>query len=422
MRFWRDESGQAMVMTLVSMGILLGFLALAVDVGLLFKTRRALQMVADAAATAGALDYYYTGSPTSAQAAATAAATANGVSTGTVLGLTTTVTPKYPVNSGAHTGPGVVEVDIAQQEQTSLMGYFGFPVINVAVKAVAAPVNNHECIYLMGYPGLSSMGNATIEARDPNTGQPGCGIYVGSNVDIKGGNTFDIAYVAASGQLVGGAEESPAPLIQNAPTQKIPKALNIVPPNPANMTCTAPTGGTTTVGGITYNVVSGPVTPPSGGICYSGNVMLAGTPGTPLVLYPGLYVFSGTNVAVGDNVTGNGLTLDVYNGTFTLTSTTNVSLSAPTDGASDPYNGILLLEPATNTNSINIQWGAASGTFAGIIDAYGANVTLQDQGGSALVTGLVANRLTLPSNETLTVVDYGAVHSNSPLNSIELVE
>src|ERR1700722_19670100 len=83
MRIRKDESGQAIVLVAVSMAALIGFLALAVDVGGLFRDKRNLQIAADGAAMAAALDYLYYGSTTSAQAAGQAAATANGVTNGT---------------------------------------------------------------------------------------------------------------------------------------------------------------------------------------------------------------------------------------------------------------------------------------------------------------------------------------------------
>ena len=48
-RLWKDESGQTLVMAVLSMTLLLGFLALAVDVGVLFHARRNVQLAADGA-------------------------------------------------------------------------------------------------------------------------------------------------------------------------------------------------------------------------------------------------------------------------------------------------------------------------------------------------------------------------------------
>ena len=53
----RDESGQTLVLAALMGVLLLGFMALALDVGLLFNARRKVQIAADAAATAGAQAY-----------------------------------------------------------------------------------------------------------------------------------------------------------------------------------------------------------------------------------------------------------------------------------------------------------------------------------------------------------------------------
>ena len=56
-RNWKDDKGQVLVLTALCMTMLLGFMAFAVDMGLLFHTKRNIQIAADAAAIAGALDY-----------------------------------------------------------------------------------------------------------------------------------------------------------------------------------------------------------------------------------------------------------------------------------------------------------------------------------------------------------------------------
>lgn len=52
----RRERGQALVLFVLALGVLLGFVAMTVDVGLLLKERRSLQNGVDAAALAGAVE------------------------------------------------------------------------------------------------------------------------------------------------------------------------------------------------------------------------------------------------------------------------------------------------------------------------------------------------------------------------------
>src|SRR6478752_6573570 len=88
MKILRQEDGQTLVLTALCMTAMLGFMALAIDVGILFRSKRNMQIAADSAAVAAALDYYYNNATaanplTHAQAAAQTAATANGVTNGT---------------------------------------------------------------------------------------------------------------------------------------------------------------------------------------------------------------------------------------------------------------------------------------------------------------------------------------------------
>ena len=55
MRILREEDGQTLVMTALCATVLIGFMGLAVDVGVLFHAKRNLQTAADDAAIAGRL-------------------------------------------------------------------------------------------------------------------------------------------------------------------------------------------------------------------------------------------------------------------------------------------------------------------------------------------------------------------------------
>lgn len=56
---FRNEGGQTLILVVASMVVLMGFLGLAIDVGLLRTTEHKLQQAADAAALAGALELSY---------------------------------------------------------------------------------------------------------------------------------------------------------------------------------------------------------------------------------------------------------------------------------------------------------------------------------------------------------------------------
>jgi hypothetical protein len=289
---------------------------------------------------------------------------------------------------------------------------------------------------------LSAKGSATIEGWDPgtNTVKRGCGVYAKNSVNITGnGNTFDVAYVATSGTVTGNHNTNPAPVVENAPEQDIPKKLQITPPSPSSFgTCNPPPGySLPTTGknkGIISATMSGSLSPGCYGLGATGatsmNIDLGGVTTT---MASGLYVFDlGTagTLTLDNNVSGGnkadlspGVTLDINTGNFSVTSTTNDTLYAPSNGANSStagYDGVLLLEPATNTGTINFQWGSSSGDWYGYIDAPGATATMQDQGGSPLVTGLILGNLTI--NGTLKLDNYDDTYTGGAFRTIALVE
>jgi len=84
MKRFRNEDGQVLVITVLCMGILIGALGMAIDVGVLFRARRNMQIAADAAAMAGATALFYGGDMTTAAKAA-----ASNVDTGITSGMVT---------------------------------------------------------------------------------------------------------------------------------------------------------------------------------------------------------------------------------------------------------------------------------------------------------------------------------------------
>lgn len=446
MKILRDEEGQMVVLMAITITLLLGFVAMAVDVGILFRAKRNMQIAADAAATAGALDLFFSQSSTDAVLAGRRAAAANGVTNGLNGGV---VTINNPTTDGYHTGGAYVEALVSEPNPTFFMSLFGISSVNVQARAVAGLVGGQQCINLMNTSNtdLSLQGSATI--TNPKGGET-CGIAIHStssnSVKVSGsGNTVDTSYVATLGglQAGGNSQTTPTPTTTvNAVPSVSPILINDsnnapVPGVSPYSPCTAPSGGTTKINSTTYTYITSASTLSPG--CYGtagGNLMLGNGVGT-LTLQPGMYVFNG-NVAIGNNVvsagwsatqsqcTGDGVTLDIYNGSLNVTSTSNVDLCAattnPTNGDDE---GVLFVAPPTNQTTWNIQWGAAGSTnlnFSGIIDAPGVNLTMQDQGGQVMVTGLVVGSMSMQTS-TLLIENYSTAYpTTSPMLSIALVE
>jgi uncharacterized membrane protein len=142
----KSERGQALVLTGFCVVALIGFVALATDVGVLFRAKRNMQIAADAAATAAALDYLYNGSVTSAKTAGQAAASANGVTNGSGGAV---VTINEPPSSGPNAGStGFFEAIVSTSNPVSLMPIVtGSASQTVAARAVAGiPSASKACI------------------------------------------------------------------------------------------------------------------------------------------------------------------------------------------------------------------------------------------------------------------------------------
>ena len=380
------------------MTVVVSALGLAIDVGMLFRSERQLQTAADSAATAAATNLMYGLSPT---AAADQAAAANGAQNG-VHG--TTVTVNSPPQSGPFASADYVQVTIHQPAPTYFMRLFGVDSINIGTEAIAGDAQpSPGCVYLMSPSGngLTLQGSYDVEAT-------GCGIYVNSSnskaLQVTGtGGTFNGPYLDVVGSSGGHVT---TPTAQTDGVMPISNPLgNITGPTPSNGECTT----TSSVTSITGNFSSGD----GGVVCFTGAVSL-----TDANLGPGTYVFE-NGVTVNGTVNVNSGTLDIYGGTLNQASNSLLNITAPTSGT---YNGIAILQPATNTNQLQIQFGSNNQTLDGYIYAPGANVYLQDNGGGVTATGIIAASMTNKSS-LLRLPSYNAAHpTTTPVRTVSLVE
>lgn len=461
MKIREDESGQMLVMTALSLAILLGFVALAVDVGVLFRAQRNVQIAADAAAIAAALDYQYSPSP-SPTAAADAAALANGVAS-------SYVTVNSPPANGYHTGLGYIEVLVSQPNPTYFMRVFGFNSLNVAARSVAGTIPSPSCIYILDPTDANTLilqGNDTIIA-------PNCGIQVNSNSQsalcVTGGSsTVTAPYINVVGAQSGAGNCKGVPdgtTVQPGVSPIQDPLQGLVPPDPA----TACTGGNTiSLGGTAKNpptiTAAFAATIPSkytssysvGGnsvnvTCFADpNVILGdgvnlGTPVSVTDSKSGVTSIGGSNqvflfengVTIGGTVNIYG-TLDNYQGTFSQ-GNSSLTVDGPV-GTSYPYNGIGIMQPASNTTGtcsssganmvpcLQIQFGSSSsgtllGNLNGLVYAPTSEVYMQDNGGGSVLTGIIAYTM-FEKTSTLNITDsYNAAHpSTTPLSTVAMVE
>lgn len=442
MKRWKDESGQTLVLTAICASLLLGFLGLALDVGLLFRARRQMQIAADASAMAAATSFKYTGTVSTARTAGKSAGVADGVPTASGVAI------NCPPTSGPHQAGGggcngYFEAIVSEPSPTVFMRYFNFGNVTVAARAVAGtPAPSNACVVILDPSASDSMelqGSFTVSA-------PNCAIIVDSTSSdalhfTGAGGTLTAASVAVVGGDGGQTGDStPAPVTGAAPMSD---PISMTGPTPSNGGCGGGGDGFSGANGVNSSGVSGSE---SGSTdtkttLLTGNVPGPGGPGKATCyqnaitvsnasLGPGIYVFE-KGVTLDGNVSSQsgGTTLDLYGGALSINTGTTLALTPPQSNSSSSYetNGIALMEPSNNSSQITIQKGDASGTLSGIIYAPSAQLFLQDSGGDksggiTMNTALIVGKL-FDKTATLTINSYTSPSASfAPLKQVSLVE
>jgi hypothetical protein len=446
MKKFRNENGQALIFTALSMSMLLGFMALAIDVGLLFRAKRNLQIAADAAATAGALDL---SRGLSASNAANLSLSSN-IEVGTA---TVSISESDPPADGPNQGTkGFVEVILTQPNPTNFMKIFNHSSVTVSARAVAGvPTFSDNCIWLMNKNkagALSMQGGTNSELN-----ATGCSVYINSS---NSGDAFDLTgnpkITVDSINIVGGANKTSNKMTGTVNSGVSPETpilpTDTTGPTPLNGGCSGNTDTTSTSIGTTY-------TPAGSVVCFSNAITLTSgaylkgsASGVIYVFTNGLNIANGATVNVGSATctsgtggactstsTGNtfsntqGATLDIQGGAFNIASgQANLSVYAPTAGT---YNGIALMQPLANTNSSSgcsplpcmlLQFGSAGTTFDGMIFAPGMSIDMHDAAAGVTATGVIADSMAIKSSQ-MNIPSYSAANAGTtPLRVVALVE
>jgi hypothetical protein len=407
MKSLKDESGQVLVLSVLSMSLLIGFLALAVDVGTLFRAKRMMQTAADCAAIAGAQEYPYGDYQTAGQAAAAQ----NGVVVGTNGGVVT-------INPAPLSGPflnraGYVEAIVSQSQPTFFGKIFTGSVfqnsVAVTARAVATLVPGQGCIYTLGtsITDISMSNGARLNV-------PGCGIFDDSSSGTAASVIGGAKITAGSVGVVGGVSTN------NGGTISPTAITGIAPVNDPLELLQSPTFNAGSclpdpVHGAFGNYSIGPVS--GGTVCYNG---LNIANGASVTLAPGLYIINGAmTVGGGTSISGTGVTFyfPSPSGSFTLANGATLSLTAPTTGT---YEGMLLWEASGNTNQMTFAGGTIS-TLEGVIYAPSAQLSLTNGVVTTVYVDLVVNSLSISGNNSFQ--SYASLPGvSSPITSVRLVE
>jgi Flp pilus assembly protein TadG len=442
--FRKGESGQILVMTALSMTVLFGCMAIAIDVGLLFNAKRKLQNAVDAAATSAAIDYMFNFSHSTATAAANAAITANGFSVTPTVLFYPNISSAYHNNSDNY-----VQVQATVADPTFFLGAFQGMFTHTAASQQSV---NISASAIAGMPG---QGNACVIVLDPHASgamtlqgsfdvsADSCGVVVDSDNGAAlqftgGGGTLTAGYVSVVGGDNGQTGDStPTPIIHSTPINNPMPNLN--GPVPAT-DCTTGVGGNTNTGS-SYTGTS-TINTANGITCFTNAVTLSNftasnpLPGGILVFENGVTLSGTVDTTAPSSGSNYGSTLDIYGGSFNVNTGSTLSLYGPSYSFNQPSNpttgwyvpsGIALLQPAANSSEIQVQFGASYGNFDGIVYAPSAELYLQDSGGDhsggvVMTTDIIVDTL-FDKTATLTINSYTKHYGNlSPLTAVALVE
>jgi Flp pilus assembly protein TadG len=220
----RREEGQVIVLFAIFSIVLIGVLALAVDVGYLYSQRREAQAAVDAAAMAGGVAMLAGESDSVIQDTADAYLVVNGIDLGAAASS---------VSIEGDQNDGVVTVDVTLQVERFFLGAIYTGAWEVGAHAVAEITDDRNGEYaLMALDPEGMYVNGNIEVRVENGSAMSNGDVAnsgGSSIFVTGG-TID-----AVGEVEGNSNwYAPEGMFGNRPEAPDPLA-GAVPPNPATL-------------------------------------------------------------------------------------------------------------------------------------------------------------------------------------------
>ncbi len=401
------------------MCVLLGFLALALDVGQLLYTRRQLQTLADAAALAGALEIQQcgaTGNCAAMQAAAKSVFTENGLPTpalvtqcaaGVGSGLTLQLN-NGPCALGAadpnYLDTKFVEAVVSMSQPTMFAKMLNFGSMRLMARAETSPGGPQYCIYVLNSSSaqallMNSNASLTVECAVVVDSNSGLALVANSGVKLTA-TTIDIH----GGDLLNGQPAiSPDP-VTNAPSVADPLAGTPIPAaGPCGASSSSPYWGSAN------NVSAGGSLVFNPGV-YCGGINLNG--GGNAKFNPGVYVMAGSlNANSGVTMTGSGVTFYFSSGSLTMNGSSHANLVAPVSGT---YAGVLLFQNKTDTDAIILN-GDSTSVWQGALYAPGAQLTLNS--GSNLAAYSLIDVDTLIVNTTNFTInsDYSSLPGGPPV-------
>jgi Flp pilus assembly protein TadG len=376
----RSEGGQALIMLVLGLVALVGFVALTIDVGLIFEGRRADQNAADAAALAGASAL--PADPATAKLRASDWAQKNGFVSG-VGGTTVTVTTPYKGDSGK------IEVVIKKPVSATFARVLGATTFPVTARAVATRSSSSgvNAAFLVLNPtkcksfSKSGGGNLIINNNGGIMDNSSC------NPSMERNGAGSVTAAAINYYKPGGYVETGSGQFSPTPTavdSRIPDPLaNLLPPDFNILGISIDSGGTP-IKPATKSISSGNTTLHPG--VYYGGILIKST--ANVTFLPGVYVLAGSGLKLTGSGTIKGLGVMFYNtydplsntgdgacGSINLRGSAHFNFTGPTSGI---YKDIVFWQDKACTNDFSLEGG--QGGVGGVIYVPNGRVDLSGSG------------------------------------------
>ncbi len=416
--------GTVAAVTAVSMVLIIGTMAVALDGGILMGERRRAQSVADSAAFSAAcsISKNYsamqtaTGSTlqsyiTAAETAAAQIANDNGYAND---GTTSTVTVNIPPLSGHFTSAngysnisGYAEVLVAYNQPRLFSAIWGAGTMSVTARAVArgslAPYSNTGVIVLD-----PSAASALYLAGSAHVVVSNAGIQVNSSSPsaVNANNTGYAQTTSPSSlSIVGGYATSSSGYIKGTVYTGGSSVADPLASLPA-----VPAAGLAAQGSIpgygSFSINPG---------VYNGGINFGG--GARVTMNSGVYYMRGGpfNVGNGVSLAGDGVTIFLDTGALTFQGGTRISL---TPGVAGTYAGVLIYQARGNTSAMNINNGSDT-TMTGTLYAPSAQVNFA--GGAKYTSSqIICNTLNISNGADVEVLwNAGNVARRKNLTIVE---
>jgi hypothetical protein len=402
--FLRDQSGSYVLVVALMMPVLVGTASLGTEVVWWLYKHKNMQSAADSGAVSAAT----AGSNLTAQANSVTASYGymNGVNS-------VAVTVNQPPSTGNYaTTPQAVEVVVSQSLPRMLSSLFGSGPVVITARAVAVPNAGTGCVL-----GLDPTASSTVAISGSNNlNLINCNLYSDSNaspsLNVNGSARVSANQVGAVGSVSGASNITAANGIKTGMRPVTDPYQNVTPIMP---------------GYCDYNnkiQVKGTTTLNPG--VYCGDITVDA--GATLTLNPGVYYFSGANFSVAGNATviGAGVTLIFTGsgnnwGTATIGSNANITLTAPTSGATQ---GIVMYADRRMPvgTAFNLEGGGTQ-NFGGAIDLQKA--ALKFAGGNGTTTSctqIIADTITFTGSSNVQVNCAALGTSAIGVQTAQLVE